>query len=63
MKLDVGQRVLLSGSYFSEDTTGLTVITAQKIILIEDDQTMKLLDTTGTVVGNLNDFRTQFGLD
>ena len=63
MKLDVGQRVLLSGSYFSEDTTGLTAITAQKIILIEDDQTMKLLDTTGTVVGNLNDFRTQFGLD
>jgi hypothetical protein len=63
MRLEVGQRVLLSGSSFSEDKTGLVAITAQNIILIEDDQTMKLLDSSGTVVGNLNDYRKQFSLD
>jgi hypothetical protein len=63
MRLEVGQRVLLSGSSFSEDKTGLAAITAQNIILIEDDQTMKLLDSSGTVVGNLNDYRKQFSLD
>ena len=63
MRLEVGQRVLLSGSSFSEDKTGLAAITAENIILIEDDQTMKKLDSTGTVVGNLNDYRKQFSLD
>jgi hypothetical protein len=63
MRLEVGQRVLLSGSSFSEDKTGLAAITAQNIILIEDDQTMKMLDSTGTVLGNLNDYRKQFSLD
>lgn len=63
MRLEVGQRVLLSGSSFSEDKTGLAAITAENLILIEDDQTMKQLDSTGTVVGNLNDYRKQFSLD
>lgn len=63
MRLQVGQRVLLSGNSFSEDKTGLAAITAYNIFLIEDDQTMKLLDSTGTVVGNLNDYRKQFSLD
>ncbi|MCX6485786.1 MAG: hypothetical protein NTX78_04005 [Rhodoluna sp.] len=63
LRLEVGQRVLLSGNHISEDSLGLTAITAYNIFLIEDDQTMKQLDSTGTVVGNLNDYRKQFGLD
>ena len=63
LRLEVGQRVLLSGNQISEDNSGLTSITAYNILLIEDGQAMKLLDSTGTVVGNLNDYRKQFGLD
>ena len=63
LRLEVGQRVLLSGDHFSEDGLGLTAITAYNIFLIEDGQAMKLLDSTGTVVGNLNDYREQFRLD
>lgn len=63
MRLEVGQRVLLSGNHISEDSLGLTAITAYNIFLIDDDQTMKKLDSTGTVVGNLNDYRKQFSLD
>jgi hypothetical protein len=63
LRLEVGQRVLLSGDHISEDGLGLTAITAYNIFLIEDGQAMRLLDSTGTVVGNLNDYRKQFGLD
>lgn len=63
LRLEVGQRVLLSGNHISEDSLGLTAITAYNIFLIEDGQAMKLLDSTGTVIGNLNDYRKQFGLD
>jgi hypothetical protein len=63
LRLEVGQRVLLSGNQISEDNSGLTAITAYNTLLIEDGQAMKRLDSTGTVVGNLNDYRKQFGLD
>jgi hypothetical protein len=63
LRLEVGQRVLLSGNQISEDNLGLTAITAYNTLLIEDGQAMKRLDSTGTVVGNLNDYRKQFGLD
>lgn len=63
LRIEVGQRVLVSFGSISEDDSGSIALPISNIYLIEDDQTMKLLDKAGTVVGNLENFRTQFGLD
>lgn len=63
LRIEVGQRVLVSFGSISEDDSGTIALPISNIYLIEDDQTMKLLDKAGTVVGNLDNFRSQFGLD
>ena len=63
LKLKVGQRILVTLGPISEDYAGEIALPVENIYLIDDDQTMRLFDSNGTVVGNLNDYRKQFGLD
>lgn len=63
LRLQVGQRLLLSGTDITEDNSGLVGMTANNVYLIDDNQTMRLLDEPRTVVGSLSKLRKLFALD